>query len=101
MNDARSMRCSQTGRHLVNDRQCFFWIDPAGPLNTLLERLALQQLHREKRDLLRTRSVVKEIEDPTHVRIRDLSRKLDLEFETFHRLLGARDLGPNCLQRDA
>ena len=83
-------RCESSG-HLPNDWQRFGLRHPAGSQKPLLERFALQQLHYQECNVLRSLRVVKEIENSADVRVCYFSCKLDLAPEPFYRVDSTSD----------
>ena len=98
MDDTRSVCRRESLCHLSNNRQGFAGGHSAFALKSLMECFAVQQLHRQEGDVLRSHGVVKQIENPANVRVRYFSSKVNFTLETFHCLGGAGNLGTYGLQ---
>jgi hypothetical protein len=104
VNDPGRVRGRERTSHLFNDCTGLIDTERAQPAKPLRERLSLQQLHRHERHRACgafARPVLEEIEDAADVRVRHLSRQLDLAPETLGGPFMDRDLGADRLERDA
>ena len=102
-----AVRGGQASRHLADERQDLRGGEPSIPPELVGKRLAVQQLHREKHDLVarsvaaRSRaSVAEDVVDATDVRVRHLSRQVHLALEQHDRSLVTGDVRQDGLERD-
>ena len=106
MHDPDAVRGRQTGRHLPDDRQDLRGGELAISLERVGQRLAVQQLHREKDDFVgrsasprRSGPVAEDVVDATDVRVRHLPRQVHLALEHHDRAL-VGDVRQDGLERD-
>ena len=102
-----TVRGRQAGDHLTDDRQDLRGREPSIPLELVGQRLAVQQLHREKHDLVGrvvgsrgSGPMPEDIVDAADVRVRHLSRQVHLALEPDDRALVGRNVRQDGFERD-
>ena len=100
VHDPGAVRGLEPGGELERERQRGRRSERSRSLEARGERLALEQLHREHRDVPRLGRVAEHVVDAAHVGMRDPAREADLALEAIAPLGVGPAIGADHLERD-